>query len=57
MGKNPLINAIVIKTGKKVEVYSLSRDKDLYCDYADCKTVYNIMELDFQNKVKEKKDV
>jgi len=49
---NPLIKARVIKTGKTIEVYSLAISKDKYCDYADCKTIYDVMELDFEIKSK-----
>ena len=49
---NPLVQARVIKTSEIIQVYQLS-NKDKYCDYADCKTIYDVMELDFQD-VKDK---
>ncbi len=37
--------AIVIATGKEIEVYKLNRGG--WADYSDCKTEYKAEELDF----------
>lgn len=45
-GKNPLLKAIVVASGKQVQVYAHIKE-DMFVDFSDCKTIYNRNQLKF----------